>query len=354
MSTAYYFTMPAPPDPDRDAILREADLLRVEYPGPRHFLSPGRRLHGRVPASWRVVRERRAAERLDPGVDLHHLFADDLRWCALFDRCEAPYVLSLNTALRTGGRVEPPRRPPVAVTVRLEGDRKVLEAAGWRGVRQVAAGARLAGLAPSPPPPGPPWRLVFASAPWTGRQFRGKGLDALLDAVAGRSDLRLVLLWRGVLEDAIRRRISRRGLENRVELQLERVDIASLLAASHAAVLFPRHSHLVTSHPHSLLEALAAGRPVALSRSLGLAEAVRRAGSGVVLDDVSPAGIDAALSTLVEGYAGFQSRAAAMDCSPWGAEAYLRSFRALRASLPPSVGGGPTAPATAARNDSQP
>jgi len=354
MSTAYYFTMPAPPDPERDAILREADLLRVEYPGPRHFLSPGRRLHGRVPVSWRVVRERRTAESLDPRVDLHHLFADDLRWCALFDRCAAPYVLSLNTALRTGGRVEPPRHLPAAVTVRLEGDRRVLDAAGWRGVNQIPAGARLAGLAPSPPPPGPPWRLVFASAPWTGRQFRGKGLDALLDAVAGRSELHLVLLWRGVLESAIRRRIARRGLEDRVELLLDRVDIGPLLAGSHAAVLFPRHPHLVTTHPHSLLEALAAGRPVALSHSLGLAAAVRRAGSGVVLDDLSPAGIGAALSTLVDGYAGYQSRAAAMDCSPWGAEAYLRSFRALRASLPPPAGGGPTASATAARNDSQP
>lgn len=353
MTTAYYFTMPPPPDPERDAVLREAALLAAEFPGVRRFLSPGRLLHGRLPVPWWALAERRQAERLDADVELHHVFADDLRWCRLFDRCATPYVVSLSTALGPRGAPPPPRRPPAAVTVRLARDREALAAAGWTTVRHVPAGARLAGLAPSPPPPGPPWRLLFASAPWTRRQFVTKGLDALLDVVAEQPELRLVLLWRGVLERAARRRIARRHLAGRVELVPERVDVGPLLARSHAAVLFSTRPRLVVPHPHSLLEALAAGRPVALSRCLGLAEAVAESGSGVIVDDVTPAGIRAALSALFDGYAQYQRRAAAMDCTPWAADRYLESFRSLRAELA-AAGGGPTAAATAARNDSQP
>lgn len=351
MTTAYYFTSAEPPDPARDAMAKEATLLAAEYPGPRTFLDVGGSARSRLPVSWRIARPRRIVEDLDGRVDVHHLFTDDLRWCRLFERCTRPYLVSLTTRIPRP-LPRPPRRRPFGVAVRLQDERALLLHGGWENVRCVPAGVRLpAGVAA--PPPAPPWSILFASAPWTRRQFRTKGVDAVLDAVARRDDWRLVMLWRGVLEKDVRRRIEARGLAKRVEVVTERVELEPILARCHAAVLCPSGPRVVTPHPHSLLEALAAGRPVVLGRALGLAAAVERAGAGLVVDGVSGASLATALDELFASYVSYRERARGTDWMPWGARAYLASFRTLRSGLPePSE--PETASSTASRNDRQP
>lgn len=155
---------------------------------------------------------------------------------------------------------------------------------------------------PLPTAPGDPCRVVVASAPWTEAQFASKGFDALLTVAQQQPDLHLTLLWRGVLLEEILRRVQAAGLADRVEVLDGPVDVNAVLGRAHAAALFAAHPGIVKSYPHSLLDSLAAGKPVMTSRAIPMADYVAETHCGVVVDAVTPQAIGAGLSELCAGY----------------------------------------------------
>ena len=96
-------------------------------------------------------------------------------------------------------------------------------------------------------------------------------------------DVRLVFLWRGVLLPELVARVRRFEVSERVEILRDRVDVSEVLARVHAAVVLAGQPGLVRAYPHSLLEALAAGRPVLVSDGNPMAEYVRATGCGRVV-----------------------------------------------------------------------
>ena len=118
--------------------------------------------------------------------------------------------------------------------------------------------------------------LLMASAPWNRRQFNSKGIDLLLATAAALPFLRLILLWRGVLADEISRRVDHFGLGSRVEIVNRKVDINGYLQRAHASIVLADDGGLVKSFPHSLIELLAAGKPVLLSHTIAMADDVEK------------------------------------------------------------------------------
>ena len=99
----------------------------------------------------------------------------------------------------------------------------------------------------------------MASAPWARHQFDLKGVDALLEATKALPYVKLILLWRGVLLDDLMARIRRLGIEQRVEIVNEHVDVNVYLARAHATVLVAKSGDVVKSYPHSLVGIVACG-----------------------------------------------------------------------------------------------
>ena len=162
---------------------------------------------------------------------------------------------------------------------------------------------------PLPLAAGEPLRLLVASAPWTNAQFTSKGFDALLAAAQRTPDLHLTLLWRGHLLDALRQRIAERDLGARVTVIDETVDVNTVLASVHAAAVFATAPGIIKSYPHSLLDALAAGKPVLLNHAIPMADYVKDQQCGVVADAVTPEAILAALAQLRAGFATYTQNA---------------------------------------------
>ena len=52
---------------------------------------------------------------------------------------------------------------------------------------------------------------------------------------------------------------------------------------------------IIRSYPHSLMESLAAGKPVIVSRQIPMADYVQRMGCGTVVDSVTPVDLLAAI-----------------------------------------------------------
>ena len=188
-------------------------------------------------------------------------------------------------------------------------------------------------------PPGPEFVLLSGSAPWTLEQFRTKGVDALLEVAREMRDLRLVFLWRGVLLPELVARVRRLELSDRVEILRDWVDVSQVLARVHAAVVLAGRPGLVKAYPHSLLEALVAGRPVMVSDGNPMAAYVREKGCGRVVLGLEKTDLSEAIQQLRQNYAAYRTRAVEAGRRDFSQEELLAAHRDLYHAL---AGGKPT------------
>ena len=142
-------------------------------------------------------------------------------------------------------------------------------------------------------------------------------------------EVRLVLLWRGVLLPELVARVERLGLSERVEILRDRVDVSQVLARVHAAVVLAGRPGLVKAYPHSLLEALAAGRPVMVSAGNPMAEYVRETGCGRVVPRLDTVDVTEALRQLRQGYETYRARAVEVGQRDFPQEALVTAYRDL-------------------------
>jgi glycosyltransferase involved in cell wall biosynthesis len=180
-----------------------------------------------------------------------------------------------------------------------------------------------------PAPDGDELLLLAGSAPWTEEQFHTKGVDALLDVAQRMPLLKLVLLWRGWLLEELRRRIADRGLADRVEVLTERVDVNEILGRVHAAVVLAEEPNLVKAFPHSLLEALAAGKPVVVSEGIALADHVERTECGQTVKGVDPEGLANAIARLEQDYPRLQANALDVGRRDFSLERLVGDYRGV-------------------------
>jgi glycosyltransferase involved in cell wall biosynthesis len=163
-------------------------------------------------------------------------------------------------------------------------------------------------------------------------QFTSKGFDALLAATQSVTDLHLTLLWRGHLVEEIRQRIGKLEISDRVTVIDQTVDVNAILAHVHAAAIFATAPGLIKSYPHSLLDALAAGKPVMLSDTIPMSDYVKKEGCGVVIESVTPEAIAVGVAQLRAGYGAFASAALRAGQRDFTEEAALEAARAIYAA----------------------
>lgn len=144
-------------------------------------------------------------------------------------------------------------------------------------------------------------RDVLARSPlvlFLGRVSWKKGLDALIPALAHVEGAHLVVAGNDEegLTGELRQTARDSGVADRVTFlgPVQGPDKAALLAGADVFVL-PSYSE---NFAIAVLEAMEAGCPVLVSREVGLAEEVERAGAGLVVDR-DPARLGAAISRLI-------------------------------------------------------
>ena len=183
------------------------------------------------------------------------------------------------------------------------------------------------------PPPPKPFTLLMGSAPWTIAQFESKGVEALLEVAQVRQDLRMIFLWRGLHVEEMERRVVQRGLGKQVTVINQPVDVNEVLAQVHAAVVLARDIRLVKAYPHSLLEALAAGRPVLVSRAVPMADYVEETGCGAIVESVSVQQVLEALARLESNYESCRETALKVG-QDFSQDRLIKAYQQLYASIP--------------------
>ena len=334
MSIAYLLPTLPPKAAQTEAIAQEITLLQRAFGGEMLHVNPNvhlpRPLIPRLGFGWPMLpRLLQLAQR----VDIFHFFNPDPFPYPFLLALPKPVIYTISAGVDTRTNLAYFRRMAV---VTVPDERTQAQLQHW-GLTNVAL--QRPGIAthrfnhhPLPLPPNAPLRLLVASAPWTLAQFATKGFDAMLAAAQQMPDLHLTLLWRGLLAEEIRQRIAAAGVGERVTVIDQTVDVNAALAQVHAAAIFASTSGIIKSYPHSLLDGLAAGKPVVLSNTIAMSDYVHKEQCGVVANAVTPAAIVAALTQLRANYATYAQNAVQVGRRDFTEEAALEAAAQIYAT----------------------
>lgn len=329
MNILYHLTILPPKRPECEALSQEIHALRSRFGGELVYLNPNQHSPIYVPRLLFGFHKLEQLRTQEANLQLHHLYNPDPFPFPILRQLRRPVIYSISSGVGD-------RQPNLgffsrlaAVTVYDERSFMRLNAWGLNNSVLVRPGIDTTRFSCNPLPLQSEIRLMVGSAPWTRTQFRTKGIDALLAAAQRSPQLHLVFLWRGVLAEEMKRRVNRLGLLKQVEILDQLVDVNQVLAGVHASISLAADPAIIKAYPHSLIESLAAGKPVLVSRCLPMADYVEQTGCGQVVENVTPAGILAAVEALASKYASRQKAAQQSGQADFSQQAMLASFARL-------------------------
>jgi glycosyltransferase involved in cell wall biosynthesis len=176
--------------------------------------------------------------------------------------------------------------------------------------------------APSPnaPDPARPAAYIGQLATW-------KGVETAISAMAELSDRRLTIVGDGPDRERLERLATSAGVSDRVDFTgaLDRAEVMRVLSES-AFVVAP--SLCYENCPYSVMEALAAGRPVIASDIGGLPELVVDGQNGLTVPPGDASAMAAAMARLFEDRELFDrlSSGAAQEAGHYGEDEYYREL----------------------------
>ena len=329
----YHLTAPCPVFPETDAVFQEVNALHSRFGGAIINLYPLRRPSLVFPRFLYGIHQIRQLQKIENSVDLHHVYHPVLYAFPVLRCLKKPVIYSVVSGLRDQKQ---PRLQSLdtihSIVVSNKRDQTTLRSWGIEKGKLILPGINLSKFSFSACLPHTEFTLTVGSAPWVGRQFKQKGIDALLETCAEMPNLRLIFLWRGLMIDELQRRIKKIGVRDQVEVINQRVDVNKVFARSHAAVVLAEHSRLVKAYPHSLLESLSAGKPVLVSRCIPMADYVAEKQCGEVVSDLNIMSLRTAIENLMTCYDDYQ-QATLSAGRDFSRESMLAAFERLYRDL---------------------
>ena len=325
--------------PEMEAVAGEVALLRRHFrPSIAWGVSSSRWLqfswkrgfgvHPRLQLAFRAI-----TWGLQRVFRINHVFGSLGDWFHLKACSKRPTVLTVATeSFPTSGElldrvsrfvVEWPAAVDTLCEIGIDADR----------IEVIYPAVDLVRFSPSERPEGP-FTVLFASSPERSDWLNARGIPLLLNAAQQLPAVRFRLLWRpwGSSEDVVRQQISRRQLQN-VELSVGRIaDMASEFRRTHATIAPFTDMSRCKAIPNSLLESLAAGRPVIATREVGLAETVKAEGCGTITEPTVD-GLCEAIQCAQAEWKSMARSARQTAESQFGEERFVESYREVYAGV---------------------
>ena len=333
------FQRAATENPGTDAVFQEMATLAGAFDGEIVHLHPFANPAQRFPMAAMGLTRLPQILKLAASCDVVHVFNPTLYAFPFLRFVSKPVVYTVSASLRrkvSHGHTRFAKRLS-AIVVSNTRDHQNLSQRGLINVFKVMPGHDLSKFAKlrnrparqSPKGTNQRLRLLSASAPWTLSQFKTKGIDALLEAVSISNRLEATLVMRGSYQEVTRRKVEALGISGRVTILDGTQDIAAVMAGSDCAVLAASTPEVVKAWPHSLLEALAARRPVITSRKIPIADFVAETGCGIVLETVSGEAIAQAAEAIAGDLTGYRAAARRFRWQEFSPQAMAESYEAI-------------------------
>jgi glycosyltransferase involved in cell wall biosynthesis len=329
MSILYHVTTLPPLLPACEAISQEINALQARFDGQTLYVNPNQHSPIYIPRLLFGFHKLKQIRAQESHIRLHHLYNPDPFPFLYLRQLHRPVIYSLSCGVND-------KRPNLNFfrslhTVATADERSFKRLQGWglENVALVRPGIDTSRFSHSSYSLNSEIRLMVGSAPWTKEQFRSKGVEALLAAAQQNPRLRLIFLWRRVLVEEMERRVRQMNLEQQVEVINRQIDVNQVLAGVHASITLATNSAIIKSYPHSLLDSLAAGKPVLISRVIPMADYVEETGCGQVVENVTPADILAAVDELARHYDARQQVARQVGQRDFSLPAMIDSFHRM-------------------------
>jgi glycosyltransferase involved in cell wall biosynthesis len=334
MNVLYHLTILPPKMPQAEALSQEIAVLQTQFAGELLYLNPNISSPVYLPRLLFGFHKLPQIRRREAEIDLHHVYNPDPFPFPILRLLRRPVVYSLSSGI---GEKRPNLRflaKMTAVTVPDQRSFARLKSWGLNNVHVVKSGVENGRFTHTPQPLDGKLRLLVASAPWTVAQFHSKGIDALLMFAAQRPDIELIFLWRGHWLDEMRQRVAAHQVADRVQVIDQLVDVNAVLATVHATVNLAMDAAIIKAYPHSLLDSLAAGKPVLVSQAIPMADDVAQTGCGAVVGAVTPQAVGQAVEALVANYERMVETAVHVGQRDFSLETMIDSYRMVyRAAL---------------------
>jgi glycosyltransferase involved in cell wall biosynthesis len=327
LKVLYLSPSPAPRVRGTDGLFADIECLREHFGGDLISLSPVRHLLPLIPANLYGMHLIPALQAYNREVDIIHLFFPRIVNFRILRYLSKPIIYSVISGLDE--KCLPRAKPHCTVVVSSFHEVNLLRSHGYYRVNAIRPGIDLSGIHATPPVDAEPeFVLLAGSAPWTRRQFETKGFDLLLKVLTQLPKVRLISLWRGALYREWSERVKSFGLADRVEIIQEKADISMILSRCHVAVVLSSTSDQVKSYPNSLMEALAAGRPILVSRSNPMSYYVENRKCGKVVENLCLEEVTNAITEIMDKYSAF-TRAASLAGRDLSATKMIENYQHL-------------------------
>lgn len=337
MNVLYHLPILPPAMPAAEAFSQEIAALQTQFQGEIVYLNPNQSSPVYLPRllfGWSKIRQIRA---LETGIDLHHFFNPDPFSYPILLAFRRPVVYSLSSGLGDNLPNLSYFSRLAAVTVYDRDSYQKLCDWGLTNVHLVRSGIDVNRFTHTALSLTGDIRLLVASAPWTEAQFQSKGVDALLAAAQRIPRLQLTFLWRGVFYAEMMARVKQAGLDERVQVINRQVDVNEILAGMHGTVNLAMNGAIIKAYPHSLLDSLAAGKPVIVSRAIAMSQDVEQSGCGLVVNEVTANGLAdgliVAINEFVEKYDSLVAEAMLVGRRDFNQPQMIDSFRKVYAAV---------------------
>ncbi len=327
MKILYHMAVLPPKLPDCEALSQEITALRHHFGGDLLYLNPNQHSPIYIPRLGFGFHKLKQIRALETNLDLHHIYNPDAYPFPILNRLKRPLIYSISSGVSK-------RRPNLnffsklaAIAVSDERSLKRLQGWGLTNVFLVRSGIDTNRFSHAPLPLKSEFRLMLASAPWTQAQFQSKGIDALLEAAKLNPNLRLTFLWRGVLTAEMQKRVRDNNLGQQVEIIDQQVNVNQILAKVHASIALATAPGIIKAYPHSLLDSLAAGKPVLVSRAISMADYVEQIACGKVIEQVTPNDILTAIESVTQDYESLVNSAQQVGQRDFSEQTMIASFQ---------------------------
>jgi len=309
MRILYHITLSPPRIPGTDAVFQEIESLNRAFGKKIIRWYPFTRYFPFLPPFVFGIQNLVEIWKEEQNCDIHHIFHSIWYPFPLLYLLRKPVVFTVSGGLAHSLQYRPMNK--VHLVLASDQEQHAAEERGWKNTSVVYPGIHTTALCSiSAPPKDREFVLLAGSAPWERSKFIQKGFHLMLELVKKNPNIRLITLWRGVLYDEWREMIEESGVTDRVEVINGWADISTILPRVHAAIVLADRGGIVKAWPHSLLEALTAGRPVILSKTIPMSSYVEEKSNGLVMNTMEYEEFEGKVMDLITHYSHYQDNAA--------------------------------------------
>lgn len=293
-------TVPRPRILGTDALWNEALLLAKEFPGSCQSIFPISKPTSLIPKSWIGLTQifKRKGDKI---IHIHSQF---LYYFPFFKFTKAKIIYTVATSIKIQHLKNIEKLKTLdKIIVCSTDDKDKLDTLGLGNVICIAPGLNLSHIKPQPKRKNrTPFKILTASAPWERSQIEKKGYPLIFQFLKKNEDFHFTILLRGTFEEELKQLAKEYQVSSRCTFINKKVDVNSYFKEIDATLLITNQQEIIKAYPHSLIESLAANKPIITTENIAIGRFTKNHTCGVTLKNFNLLELETRITELSQNY----------------------------------------------------